>query len=178
LIFNSSVFGEDTFIGEIVNKFTDSVNDNGSPELDFTGRILLCFKSPKEPDSLENMLIFATLISCWLFLIFEPFGMRFRNLIMTHYYPARTSQRAAWLHRHILKKRIDEYNTLAQQRKHFGNQKHFKFILKLEEMFLKKLRGFCKFRVFPKNEFECFLCGTIFERSVFFWCLSEILCLS
>lgn len=49
-------------------------------------------------------LVFLLLL-CWILLVFEPYGMRLRQVVMNKYNPNRANERATWLYNTILRRR-------------------------------------------------------------------------
>lgn len=45
------------------------------------------------------------LLLCWILALFEPYGLRMRQSVMSYYNPIRARERAIWLFNDILKKR-------------------------------------------------------------------------
>lgn len=43
--------------------------------------------------------------TCWILTITESYGLRLRNIVMSHYFPERARERAVWLYNHILRSR-------------------------------------------------------------------------
>lgn len=66
-----------------------------------------CVPHPKMPNYEKYEIILLLLCLCWILVIFEPYFLRIRHLVMKQYYPQRTTQRAVWLYNRILKKRMN-----------------------------------------------------------------------
>lgn len=45
------------------------------------------------------------MIFAWIMAFMQPVGIRFRNYVMSHYYPEAARRRAVWLYNHILQTR-------------------------------------------------------------------------
>lgn len=65
----------------------------------------ICLPHPKTPDFQKYKIIAALLIISWIILFLEPYSLRFRNIIMDHYYPERAKDRAVWLYQKVMTKR-------------------------------------------------------------------------
>lgn len=66
----------------------------------------LCLPHPHQPDYCDYLKIGALVVTTWMMLLLEPFGLRLRSVIMDHYYPERCLERTVWLYHHILRKRM------------------------------------------------------------------------
>lgn len=64
---------------------------------------LLCLPEPVPPDLDKYTQIIVLIFLFWFIAIFEPYGLRLRNVVMCQYYPDRAKQRAAWLYNHIIR---------------------------------------------------------------------------
>lgn len=66
-----------------------------------------CVPHPKIPNYEKYEIILMLLCLCWILVIFEPYFLRIRHLVMQRHYPQRTTQRAVWLYNRILRKRMN-----------------------------------------------------------------------
>lgn len=66
-----------------------------------------CVPHPKMPNYDKYETIIMLLCLCWILVIFEPYFLRIRHLVMQRHYPQRTTQRAVWLYSRILRKRMN-----------------------------------------------------------------------
>ncbi|KAG6459400.1 hypothetical protein O3G_MSEX011356 [Manduca sexta] len=64
-----------------------------------------CLPNPKPPDFRRYTQIGVLIFLLWFFALFEPYGLRLRHVIMSHYRPERARERAVWLYNHILRTR-------------------------------------------------------------------------
>ena len=67
---------------------------------------MLCLPTPITPDLDKYIQILILIVLCWLIAVFEPYGLRMRQIVMCQYYPDRAKQRAAWLYNHIIRYQI------------------------------------------------------------------------
>lgn len=67
----------------------------------------VCMPHPHIPNFNQYRNIMLLLLSCWILIFLEPYGLRVRQLIMNIHYPKRSNERAAWLYNHILVRRIN-----------------------------------------------------------------------
>lgn len=65
-----------------------------------------CLPQPSVPNFRRYFEIVSALIFCWMLLIFEPYGLRMRQIVMNRYHPDRSHERAAWLYNHLLRRRM------------------------------------------------------------------------
>lgn len=72
----------------------------------------LCLPRPHLPNFQTYMKILGLVLLSWIFVVFEPYGFRMRQAIMSSIYPERSRERAFWLHRRILRKRKSFFKTL------------------------------------------------------------------
>lgn len=80
----------------IINAFTPS---NDDVQVDS----LPCLPNPLSPDFDRYTQILSLIVFCWILALFEPYGLRLRQIVMGHYHPERAKQRAVWLYNHILR---------------------------------------------------------------------------
>lgn len=64
-----------------------------------------CLPNPRVPYIFNYYIIASIILTAWIFLFCQPYGLRLRHIIMHLYYPEVARQRAAWLHNKILLKR-------------------------------------------------------------------------
>ncbi|CAH2097131.1 unnamed protein product [Euphydryas editha] len=76
-----------------------------SPLLSQKPTTVNCLPNPYPPDLQRYVQIAILIVFLWFFALFEPYGLRFRHVIMGHYQPDRAKTRAAWLYNHILRTR-------------------------------------------------------------------------
>lgn len=74
-----------------------------------------CLPTPFVPDFDRYLQIFGIIILCWILLIFEPYGLRLRQIVMNSYYPVRARERALWLYNNILRKRSNFFKIARRQ---------------------------------------------------------------
>lgn len=65
-----------------------------------------CLPMPSRPDRIRYAEIGALLLLAWSMLIFEPYALRVRQIVMNRYEPERSRDRAAWLLQQIVRKRM------------------------------------------------------------------------
>lgn len=80
----------------IIKSFTPHENE---AEID----TLLCLPDPIPPNTDKYVQIVIIILLCWLITVFEPYGLRLRQVVMCQYYPDRAKQRAIWLYNHIIR---------------------------------------------------------------------------
>ncbi|XP_031776330.1 DC-STAMP domain-containing protein 2-like [Apis florea] len=80
----------------IIKSFTPHENE---AEID----TLLCLPDPIPPNTDKYVQIIIIILLCWLITVFEPYGLRLRQVVMCQYYPDRAKQRAIWLYNHIIR---------------------------------------------------------------------------
>lgn len=61
-----------------------------------------CLPNPYVPNYIEYLKIGGLLLLAWLLLLFEPFALRLRIIILNKFHPDRDLERAVWLHSEIL----------------------------------------------------------------------------
>jgi DC-STAMP-like protein len=66
-----------------------------------TFHITPCLPHPKVPNYEYYEKIFILIAIAWILLLFEPYALRSKILIVDHYYPQRAIYRASWLYRQI-----------------------------------------------------------------------------
>jgi len=64
---------------------------------------MACLPNPIPPNIDKYMRIITLVVFCWIMVVFEPYGLRLRQVVMCKYYPERAKQRATWLYNHILR---------------------------------------------------------------------------
>lgn len=128
-----------------------------------------CLPIPNPPNFEKYKLISALIIASWIILILEPFSLRCRSMIMSHYYPERANDRAIWLYQNIATRRIT-FLKFARQNvyKKFScgsNEDHFKTRTCMD-IFRAKFDKFwiCR-KIFGYNKsLSCILCGDQHEN--------------
>ncbi|KAJ6642009.1 DC-STAMP domain-containing protein 2 [Pseudolycoriella hygida] len=152
---NVTVDGEGTFV-EIVKGIVDAMTPaTKNYKIDTTP----CLPSPSLPntDRYAQILIFISL--SWLLLIFEPYGLRLRQIVMTQLYPEKANERAAWLCNQIIRKRISFAKFARRKvRQRFRNdftEKNLSFLNFLRV----KLNRFWIFRKLLGEGEMCVLCA-------------------
>lgn len=70
----------------------------------------LCLPHPHRPDYKKYVKIGGLIFISWFMLFLEPFGLRLRSVIMSNYYPEKSSERTVWLYHQILRKRSSLMN--------------------------------------------------------------------
>ncbi|CAD6221959.1 GSCOCG00011669001-RA-CDS [Cotesia congregata] len=63
----------------------------------------LCLSDPSSPNYNQYITIAIIISFCWLLALFEPYGRRFSQTVMSYYYPERARHRTVWLYNHILR---------------------------------------------------------------------------
>lgn len=61
---------------------------------------------PSHPDYVRYTEIALLLLLSWALLVFEPYTLRLRQVVLNRYEPERSRDRAAWLYHQILRKRM------------------------------------------------------------------------
>lgn len=115
----------------------------------------LCLPRPHHPNFQTYLKILGLVLFSWLLVIFEPYGFRMRQAIMSSIYPERSRERAFWLHRRILRKRRSFFKTLLYDQ---GANKSFTCC-----QMLKNMIGKCKIlrKIFWLDvDSVCLLCGS------------------
>lgn len=52
-----------------------------------------------------SLIAVIAILICWMLLLFEPYGMRLRQKVMSHFYPSRAMERAVFLYNKIIRRR-------------------------------------------------------------------------
>ncbi|KAL4702049.1 hypothetical protein ACJJTC_012497 [Scirpophaga incertulas] len=120
-----------------------------------------CLPKPRQPDFKRYMQIGVLILLLWLFAMLEPYGLRLRHVIMSHYQPERAKVRATWLYNNIL--RDQSFMKFARRKLHrsykyrTGERLTFRRWLNdhIPCIWLRSFLG-----VSP-NQPHCLLCGTI-----------------
>lgn len=115
----------------------------------------LCLPRPHHPNYQIYLKILGLAMLSWVLVIFEPFGFRIRQAIMSSIYPERSRERAFWLHRRILRKRRSFFKTLLNNQ---GNNK----TLTCWRLFKSKISK-CRIlrKLFRLSLYsDCLLCGS------------------
>lgn len=91
-----------------------------------------CLPTPIPPDFDKYLQIAIVLVICLFLTMLEPYGLRFRNIIMCYYYPLRGKQRAIWLYNNMIRKRSSFLKFARRQlrRKFFGSERITKVTFK------------------------------------------------
>ncbi|XP_001604108.3 DC-STAMP domain-containing protein 2-like isoform X2 [Nasonia vitripennis] len=80
-----------------------------------------CLPEPKPPNYDTFVQILSLVLFCWLMALFEPYGLRLRQIVLSSYYPDRAKQRAVWLYNHIIRSRGSFLKYARRQlRRQFG----------------------------------------------------------
>ncbi|XP_050357361.1 DC-STAMP domain-containing protein 2-like [Nymphalis io] len=102
----------------IVRDFIRSLLDSiTSPLLSQRTIKVNCLPNPYPPDLQRYTQIAILIILLWFFALFEPYGLRFRHVIVGHYQPDRAKTRAVWLYNHIIRTR-GSFMKLARRKLH------------------------------------------------------------
>lgn len=64
-----------------------------------------CLPYPSTPNFIQYRQLLVLIVSCWVLSMFEPYGLRLRQVVMSKFYPVRARERAVWLYNNILRKR-------------------------------------------------------------------------
>ncbi|XP_043285569.1 uncharacterized protein [Venturia canescens] len=75
-----------------------------------------CLPDPMPPDLDRYTQIVSLIIFCWIMAIFEPYGLRLRQVVMTYYHPQRAQQRAVWLYNYIIRDSSDDQQATARRK--------------------------------------------------------------
>ncbi|XP_037295750.1 uncharacterized protein LOC115449449 isoform X2 [Manduca sexta] len=119
-----------------------------------------CLPNPKPPDFRRYTQIGVLIFLLWFFALFEPYGLRLRHVIMSHYRPERARERAVWLYNHILRTR-GSFMKFARRKLH--REYKYRAQTKLTfRMWFTSLMPFNCLRSLLDKRFEekCLLCGT------------------
>lgn len=157
---------------------------------------MLCLPDPVSPNLDKYTQIVVMIIFCWLIAMFEPYGLRLRQVVMCQYYPDRAKQRATWLYNYIIRytkfsfffRAFDLspflYATRSrgsflkfarrQLRRKFGLSREGE---KVEKVTLKeRLWAMCPLlnKLFPLKQTVCLLCGAVerFDKSPHVKCMT------
>ncbi|XP_064074790.1 DC-STAMP domain-containing protein 2-like [Vanessa tameamea] len=101
-------------VGDFIRSILDSI---ASPLLPQRSITVNCLPNPYPPDLQRYVQIAILIILLWFFALFEPYGLRFRHVIVGHYQPDRAKTRAVWLYNHILRTR-GSFMKLARRKLH------------------------------------------------------------
>jgi hypothetical protein len=103
------------YLAELCREFIDILKPlQTMRDVNFTS----CFPRPHAPDFKKYKLIFLLILASWLMLLFEPYALRLKYIIMEHYYPEVAFYRTLWLYNDIMRKRTNII-TFAR-RKYYG----------------------------------------------------------
>lgn len=125
-----------------------------------------CLPNPFPPNFDIYFKICFYLFLSWTLAIFQPYGLRLRQIIMNRFYPSAARIRAAWLCNHLIRRR-ESFVKFARRR---ARRKFFKDTSVEYVSCLNYLRAkFNHFWIFRKllgrgYEHYCMLCGMAFER--------------
>ncbi|KAK2576099.1 hypothetical protein KPH14_007434 [Odynerus spinipes] len=118
-----------------------------------------CLPDPLPPDFDGYIRILSLIAFCWIMVVFEPYSLRLRTIVMCQYHPDRAKQRAAWLYNHIMRSRGSFVKFARRQlRRKFGiNNKEQMERITLKQRFI----AVCPFlkKLFSQKESSCLLCG-------------------
>ncbi|XP_063977783.1 uncharacterized protein LOC135162827 isoform X1 [Diachasmimorpha longicaudata] len=120
---------------------------------------LPCLPDPIPPDYDRYAQIGSLILICWIMTIFEPYGLRLRQVVMGYYHPERAKQRAVWLYNHIIRSRGGFIKFARRQlRRKFGMNGD-KNIEKIT--FKERIMAMCPIlhKFFPQDQKICLLCG-------------------
>lgn len=137
-----------------------------------------CLPLPFLPDFDQYLKIFGVIFMCWVLLIFEPYGLRLRQIVMNSYYPERARNRAIWLYNNIIRKRSNFFKIARRQarRKLLKDKSGV-----IEENFgcMDYIRArlghyrILRFLLGSSKDTHCILCGkTLIEKDDFIDCVS------
>ncbi|XP_073840484.1 DC-STAMP domain-containing protein 2 isoform X2 [Musca autumnalis] len=121
-----------------------------------------CLPLPRKPNYGQYYLIGTLILVAWIFLFFQPYGLRLRHIVMRLYYPEFARQRAIWLYNRILLKRMSFFK-LARRKARIAFTKNktgdnFSFL----DWLRAKTEGYwlCRFILGHRKADKCLLCGT------------------
>ncbi|KAG4079821.1 hypothetical protein HA402_014952 [Bradysia odoriphaga] len=101
--FMSVTVGGNGIFVEIVRGIVDAMTPaTSSYKIDVTP----CLPSPSVPNTDRYVQIVFLIAMSWILLVFEPYALRLRQIIMNRMYPEKANERAAWLCNQIIRKRI------------------------------------------------------------------------
>ncbi|KAK0159238.1 hypothetical protein PV328_010144 [Microctonus aethiopoides] len=147
------------YLAELYRSITRAFSlDNFNNEID----TLSCLPDPLPPDYDRYTQIAVIIISCWIMAIFEPYGLRLRQVVMGWYYPDRAKQRAVYLYNQIIRLRGNFLKFARRQlRRKYGMTNDDNNI---EKVTCKdRLLAFCpKLNIcFSQKDKICLLCGSV-----------------
>ncbi|XP_057328434.1 DC-STAMP domain-containing protein 2-like [Microplitis mediator] len=119
----------------------------------------LCLPDPLSPNYRKYNEIIIIVIFSWMVALFEPFGLRLSQLIMSRYYPRRAKHRAVWLYNHILRSRGNYLNYIRRklrQKKRFIDGNYWEYNSSKEFSFRTNSISNNNLR---NNQEICLLCG-------------------
>ncbi|XP_046833011.1 DC-STAMP domain-containing protein 2-like [Vespa crabro] len=119
-----------------------------------------CLPDPIPPSYDGYIRILSLIILCWIMIIFEPYCLRLREIVMCQYYPDRAKQRAAWLYNHIMRSRGSFVKFARRQlRRKFGINGETIERVTFKQRFMAIFPFMNIF--FPQKEQACLLCGAV-----------------
>ncbi|KAK0162528.1 hypothetical protein PV327_006301 [Microctonus hyperodae] len=135
--------------------------DNFNQEID----TLSCLPDPLPPDYDRYTQIAVLILFCWIMAVFEPYGLRLRQVVMGWYYPDRAKQRAVYLYNQIIRLRGNFLKFARRQlRRKYGMTDEDNNIEKVSCK--ERLLAICpKLNIcFSQKNKICLLCGSIEEK--------------
>ncbi|XP_060536244.1 DC-STAMP domain-containing protein 2-like [Cylas formicarius] len=124
-----------------------------------------CLPIPIPPDLDRYVQIAIVLVICWFLTFLEPYGLRFRNYIMSYYHPTRAKQRTIWLYNHILRSRTSflKFARRLLRRKFFGAKDER---ITCKEYLRANMRCWiCRVCLGDDLQTACLVCGEVFRDS-------------
>ncbi|KAM7354818.1 DC-STAMP domain-containing protein 2-like [Cochliomyia hominivorax] len=125
-----------------------------------------CLPNPRIPN-FSNYIIIAMIVSmAWIFLFFQPYGLRLRHIIMRLYYPEAARQRAIWLHNKILLKRMSFFKLARRKaRLLFKKTPSDENVYCLEWLRARTEQYWCcRILLGKRSKDKCLLCGTSLDN--------------
>lgn len=125
-----------------------------------------CLPNPFPPNYDNYFKICLYLSISWSLAIFEPYGLRLRQIIMMRFYPAAARTRAAWLCNHLIRRRGTFVKFARRQaRRKFFKDSSIEYVSCLDYLRAKTNHLWVFRKLFGKGrECYCMLCGMAFER--------------
>ncbi|XP_037815188.1 DC-STAMP domain-containing protein 2 [Lucilia sericata] len=146
------------FVGEI---FRGIVHAFEPISQNYTMDSKTCLPNPRTPYYAYYYLITMIIITAWIFLFCQPYGLRLRHIVMRLYYPEVARQRAAWLHSKILLKRMSFFKLarrkarlLFKKNSTIDNVSCLDWLRAQTDQYC-----ICRFILGQRSKDKCILCG-------------------
>ncbi|GLV39594.1 uncharacterized protein CBL_08340 [Carabus blaptoides fortunei] len=128
-----------------------------------------CLPEPILPNFDTYTQIGFIALLCLLLAVFEPYGLRIRQVVMCYYHPDRAKVRAIWLYNHIMRQRSSFLKFARRQlkRKFYGQERIDKVTCKeyLRAKLNVKCLRFC-LGLGSDNQNACVLCAQVFRDDI------------